>query len=314
MPYDAIVSRSDVSALVPEQVSDAILKGMTNQSAALTLFRRIGMSTNQTKMPVLAALPTAYFVDGDTGLKQTTEANWDKKFLNVEELAAIVPIPESVLDDTSFDVWGNIRPLLEQAVARALDDAIFFGTNKPASWPTAIVAAATAASNVVARGANTAGANGGLAADISDTFSAVENEGFDVNGVIATRAYRGRLRNLRDANGVLLQEVSPSSAYGVDITYPMRGLWPTGASKPELIAGDFTNGILGTRQDFTYKILDQAVITDSDGNIVYNLPQQDMVALRIVFRCAFQVANVINYDEQTEANRYPFAVLTSPAS
>jgi hypothetical protein len=77
------------------------------------------MATNQTRLPVLSALPTAYFVNGDTGLKQTTEVAWANKFLNVEELATIVPIPEAVLDDAGFDVWGNGHAAADQdAIAR----------------------------------------------------------------------------------------------------------------------------------------------------------------------------------------------------
>ena len=34
------------------------------------------MSAKFKKQPVLSALPVAYFVNGDTGLKQTTEAAW----------------------------------------------------------------------------------------------------------------------------------------------------------------------------------------------------------------------------------------------
>src|SRR3954447_13807268 len=116
MPYNNLVSRTSAQALIPEVVSNDILGGLANQSAALQMFRQVRMSTNQTRMPVVSALPTAYFVTGDTGLKQTTEAAWANKFLNVEEIAAIVPIPEAVFDDAGFDVWGNVRSLLENAI------------------------------------------------------------------------------------------------------------------------------------------------------------------------------------------------------
>lgn len=311
MPYNNVISRTDAAALIPEQVSGVMLKNLQNESASLALFRRVPLSTNQTRLPVLAALPTAYFVNGDTGLKQTTEVNWANKYLNVEEIAAIVPIPEAVLDDTSFDVWDSVRPLLEQAIGRTLDAAVFFGTNKPSSWPTDIVTAAVAAGNVAARGTNAAAA-GEIAADISATFATVEADGYDVNGVVANRTYRGYLRDARDAQGVRLSEVSSTEAYGVDIAYPMRGQWPTGLSAAEFIAGDFMEGVIGVRQDFTYKILDQAVIQDNTGAIQYNLAQQDMVALCVVFRCAWQVANTINYDQPTEGSRYPAGVLLVP--
>lgn len=308
MPYNNIISRTDAAALIPEDVAAGVLQGAREQSAALQLFRRVPMSSAQTRMPVLSALPTAYFVTGDTGLKQTTEANWANKYLNAEELAAIVPISEAVLDDASFDVWGAVRPLLEEAIGRALDAAIFFGTNKPASWPDDIVTAAVAAGNDVERGTATA-AEGGIQADISALFATVEADGYDVNGLVASRVYRAFLRNVRDTTGQLIADPT----YGVRVVYPMRGLWPSGTGEAEAIAGDFTEGIIGVRQDITYKVLDQAVIQDNTGAIQYNLAQQDMVALRVVARFAFQVANIINRDQPTEADRYPFAVMTTPA-
>lgn len=311
MPYDNLISRSDAAALIPEDVAGSVLVGAREQSAALQLFRNVPMSTAQQRMPVISALPVAYFVNGDTGLKQTTEAAWANKFLNVEEIAAIVPIPEAVVDDTSFDTWGTIRPLLAEAVGRTLDAAVFFGTNKPASWPTDIVTAAIAAGNAVNRGTNNQAA-GLIAGDINDVLATVEADGYDANGAIATRSMRGRLRTVRASDGTRLAEVTPTEAYGVPIRYPMRGLWPTGSGAAEFVAGDFGEGILGVRQDLTYKLLDQAVIQDATGAIVFNLAQQDMVAMRVVARFAWQVANVINRDQPVEASRYPFGVLRAP--
>jgi hypothetical protein len=92
----------------------------------------------------------------------------------------------------------------------------------------------------------------------------------------------------------------------------MRGLWPTtGAEHAEAIIGDFTKGIIGVRKDVTVKLLTEATLVDGSGNTTYNLAQQDMIALRFTFRAAYQVANTITYDKQTEAERYPFAVMTS---
>lgn len=311
MPYNNLISRTSAQALIPEDVSNDILGGLANDSAALQMFRQVRMATNQTRMPVLSALPTAYFVNGDTGLKQTTQVDWSNKFLNVEELAAIVPIPDAVFDDTGFDVWGNIKPLLVDAIARALDAAVIFGTNKPASWGGAIVTDATTAGNVVNRSVGTARTDkAGLAGYFSDAFAQVEADGFAVTGIAANTTYKGLLRNTRDANGQLLSEVNPQSVYGEVVKYPMRGLWPASAAgAAEAIVGDWSQGILGIRQDITYKVLDQSVIQDNTGAIIYNLAQQDMTALRVVFRCAFQTANTLNYDNGDAGTRYPFSVI-----
>lgn len=313
MPYNNIISRTDAAALIPEQVAQTMLTNLTTESAALTLSQRVPIASSQTRLPVLAALPTAYFVNGDTGLKQTTEVNWSNKFLNVEELAAIVPIPEAVLDDANFDVWGSVRPLLEQAIGRALDAAVLFGVNKPASWPADIVASAAAAGNTRARG-TAAAAAGGIAEDFNALFGLVEADGFDVNGVASRTSYRALLRGARDANGQPLADLTGNTILGEAVRFVAPGIWPSGAAAAEAIAGDWQQSVIGVRQDFTYKILDQAVLQDATGAIQYNLAQQDMVALRVVFRVAWQVANTINYENAVEAGRFPFAVMTAPAA
>lgn len=311
MPYSNVVGRDDVSPLIPEETSREIIQNVADSSAALRFFRRINLSTSQARMPVLAALPTAYFVSGDTGIKQTTEMAWKNKFLNVEEIACIVPIPEAVLDDSDYDLWAEIRPRIEEAVGRTLDAAVFFGTNKPASWPTNVVAAAVAAGNTYTRGTNAANV-GGIAEDVNQIMALVEADGYDVNGHVTRRTYRARLRSARDSTGQKLLDVSTNTIEGAPLMYAMPGLWPSGAGSAELITGDWTQGIIGVRQDMTWKLLDQAVITDGSGVIQYNLAQQDMVAMRVVARFAFEVPNPINYDQLTEASRYPFGVLVAP--
>lgn len=313
MPYNNVVSRSSVAALVPEEVSTQMMTNISEQSAILALGTVIPLANNTTRFPVLSALPTAYFVTGDTGLKQTTEAAWGNKYLYVEEIATIVPIPEAVLDDANFDVFGQIRPLMETAVVRALDAAIIFGTNAPTTWASEgnLVGKAVAAGNVIARGTNNAAA-GGLHQDISDLVGTLEADGQVPNGAIANITVRGRLRSVRDTTG----QTIPLPADLPTPVFPgsLAGLWPTGLSAAEMVVGDFTKLIVGIRQDMTYKLLDQAVLTNGSAAIQFNLPQQDMVALRLVFRAGYAVSNPINLQQSTEASRSPFAVLRSPAA
>jgi HK97 family phage major capsid protein len=320
MAYNNLISRTEVQSLINEQVSTLMLQGLNNQSAAMNLFNRIVIPTNRTRFPVISALPTAFFVTGDTGMKQTTEVNWTDKYIDVEELAAIVPIPQAVLDDATYDIWGNVRPLLENAIARALDAAIFFGTNKPASWPSDINTAANAAGNIVNRSAGTppTAASGGIAELINQLLATMEADGYDATGFVLNPTYKTRLRAARDVNGQLLMDINGgvSNVWGLPTQYPMAGLWPapaTGAA--EAFALRTENFILGVRQDFTTTIHTEGVITDNGTPpiIQYNLMQQDMAALRVVFRVGWQVSNPMNYQQGTEASRYPAAVLRQAA-
>lgn len=309
MPTNNIIDRGDAGALIPEETSREIIQGLPAQSVALSKMRRVTMSRKQQRMPVLTALPHAYFVNGDTGLKQTTEQNWGNKYLNAEELAVIVPIPEAVLDDADYDIWGEIRPRIEEAMGAVIDGAVLFGTDKPASWADSIVSIADAAGSEIVRGA-VAGQD--VSVDISDAMTLVEEDGFDVNGFVARKNIKGALRGLRTSEGALifqptLQAGTPDTLYGESLQFANNGAWVN--AQADLIMGDWGEAIMAVRQDFTYKLLDQAVITDNAGAIIYNLAQQDMVALRVVFRCAYQVSNSINRLSPVEANRSPFSVL-----
>ena len=82
----------------------------------------------------------------------------------------------------------------------------------------------------------------------------------------------------------------------------------------ELVGGDWTKLVYSIRQDISWKLLDQAVITDPTNSnaIVLNLAQQDAVALRVTFRAGWalpQPASRVAGD-----TRFPFASLVGVTS
>jgi hypothetical protein len=101
---------------------------------------------------------------------------------------------------------------------------------------------------------------------------------------------------------------------GNPVSYPMRGMWPTGAGTGvRAFLGDWGQFVLAVRQDITLKTSSEAVIQDNTGAIVYNSFQQDLTFLRLTFRAGWQVANTVNQDQPTEASRYPVTVLRTAA-
>jgi len=315
MPYTNYISRTDAAALIPEEAQKEIIQSVAEASVVMKLGRRLAnMSRKQFRMPVLSLFPTAYFVDvapEDKALKQTTEVNWENKYINAEEIAVIVPIPEAVLDDVDYDIWGEIKPLIAEEFGRVFDAAVLFGTGAPAAtWPTDIAAQCVVAGNDV-----TLGVGADMYEDIFDVNGVIgelEADGFMHNGAVADMGMRARLRGLRDADGGLIfsRSVQDAGSYMLDgepMHFPRNGCWDI--AQAHMIVGDWSQLVYSVRQEMTYKLLTEAIIQDAAGNIVYNLPQQDMVALRCVMRLGWQVPNPINRVNAVEATRYPFASL-----
>ncbi len=304
-----IVNRTDLSGLIPEPVTREIIQGVTEGSAVLQMGRRLPNMTSKTQtMNVLDMLPTAYFVNGDTGMKQTTKMKWDKKKIYAEEIAVIVPIPEAVLDDAEYDIWGEVRPRLVEAFGKVIDSAILFGTNKPTSWRDSVLDTCKKAGSVVAATPyiyDDIMAEGGVIAK-------VEESGYLVNGIMSAIQMRAKLRGLKDLNGVPLfktdmQGATPYALDGSPMYFPRNGAFDT--TKALMFAGDWTELVYSIRQDITFKIFDQGVVQDpSDNSIVYNLMQNDMVALRAVMRLGWEIPNPKSAYNDNIANPCPFAV------
>lgn len=303
-----IIDRTRAEALIQEQVVSTIFQAAPKQSVFMSLARKLpNMTSKQTRIPVLDMLPVAYWVNGDTGFKQTSQQAWDNVFLTAAELAVIVPIPEAVLDDAEFDILGEVTPRVNEAIGSRVDAAILFGANRPAEWQNDIITMARQAGNNV---------SGGVTYDTllgpTGVISKVEEAGHMVNGVVAGMKVRGALRGIKTTDGVPLfkSDMQGSTQYALDgapMYFPQNGAFDT--SIAQMIVGDWSQAVYSIRQDVTTKILDQGVIQDPNTKeIVYNLAQQDMIALRVVFRMGWALPNPATAMD-TDRMLVPFAYI-----
>lgn len=307
------ISRQAAEALIQEQLIPTIVQTPIEDSTFMRLARRLpNMTSNKTRMKVLELLPLAYWITGDTGFKKTSEQAWANVFIDAEECAVIVPIPEAVIDDADTDIMAEVTPRVREAIGQLVDSATMFGLNKPATWRADLVTSARQAGNNVAGGTVTydklLGAGGVIAK--------VEEGGFAVNGAVSAMTMRAKLRGIKNSNDAPLfksdmQGPTPYSLDGAPMYFPKNGAFATNIA--EMIVGDWSQAVYSIRQDITVKILDQAVIQDpTTGAIVFNLAQQDMIALRVVFRMGWALPNPASAFDPDRVN-CPFAYL-EPAS
>lgn len=286
-----IVSRESAEALIHEQIMNTVFQDAPKSSILMQLGRKLpNMTSKQTRVPVLSMLPMAYWVGGDTGMKQTSRQQWENVYITAGELAVIVPIPEAVLDDASFDIMGEVTPRVNEAIGMKFDEAAIFGVDRPPEWQNDIITLARQAGNNV---------SGGITFDTilaqDGMFGKVEEAGYIVDGVIAAMRARAALRGIKDdaSRPIFMPSMQDRTQYTLDgapVYFPENGSFdPTVA---QMVAGNWRQLVWAMRQDIETKILDQAVIQDpSTKDIVYNLAQQDMIALRVTFRAGFAVPN-----------------------
>ena len=307
------ITREDVEVL-EKAITPGILSGSPKSSIVLTLMSRLpNMTSGQEVMRVFDVLPEAFWVNGDSGQKGITRAAWDKVHITAEEVAVIVPIPEAVLNDADYDIVGQILPKIQEAFGKVIDEAILFGRNKPIRFRNDIITSARNAGNNVAVPANANYYD--LLLGVGGVISKIEESGYMPNGIVSALTMRAKLREIKDGYGrpLYISAMQGATQYALDgqpLFFPENGAFDSGVAS--IIVGDWKQAVYSIRQDVTVKLLTEGVIQGGDGKILYNLGQQDMVALRVVLRMGWAMPNPVSRLDG-DRTRCPFAYLEAVA-
>lgn len=302
------VTRENASALITPEESNEIFQAVVESSTALKLMTRLpNMGTNVREYPIMDSYPMAGFVDGDAGLKMTTNMKWTKDKIVAEEIAAIVAVPDNVAADADYDIFAQMKPRLVEAAGKVIDAAIFFGTNKPTAWRAGIVPAAVTAQNNVTATADIVTdvfGEGGLIAK-------VEEDGYFPESIVSAISMRAKLRGLKDKNDrpLFMENLHQGAQYtlaGMGMEFPRNGAFD--ATQALMVTGDWSQAVYAIRQDVTFDVFTSGVVSDAEGKVVYNLMQNDMKAIRMVIRLGWNILNPINAVNPDGSKRFPFAV------
>lgn len=300
----ADITRAEVASLIAEEYGPQVIKAATQGSTALAAFPTVNMGTKTRNMPVLATLPEADWVtDTDnTGVKPTSQATWANKTLVAEEVAVIVPIHENTLDDATEDILAQLADLGGQAIGKKLDEAVFFGNDKPVTWTSPdLLSAATSAGNLFQVQDGAASADD-IYGSILQAAGALADDGFDPETLVSKRGLMYQFANLRATDGTPI--LTGTSVSGFDTYWNRNGAWAPASATAFVV--DSSTVRIGVRQDITVKFLDQATLGSGENQI--NLAERDMVALRFKARFAYVLGNPVT--PETGAQTYGVAAIT----
>lgn len=319
----AITNRSVV---IPVEYSREIIAGILGASKALELGRRLpDMKGNTYKLNVLSSLPVANWVSKtqtqpneegkEINRKSLTQLAWEGKDVVAEEIACIVPIAINTLSDVEnfgVEIVPTITNEVVGAFQKVIDETILFGVNNPFTGLTGVVPATVSAGASVSWNGN-----GATFYDaVSDAMSLVEASGYVPNAILGAPSLRGAFRKMRTTDGqqILGGEIVDDLARHYDLT----GGFVT--STAFAIVGDFTQLVYSMREEMRMSVLEEATLVDPNtGTTLYNLAQQDMIALRFVMRLGYQIPNPINRVGSASetagdvTSAFPFAVITKTA-
>lgn len=300
------VSRTDLAGLIPEEEVREVFKGVEAQSAAMKLLYRLpNLSTKVSKLKVLDSLPVIYWQGADTARKQLTTQAWKNKFLTAEELAVIIPISKLALDDADYDIWGEIKPKVQEAISGKIDEAIFIGgSGVPSSFPKGLLEQAQEKGLVVAEDGTKK-----FYQLVSEALGLIEDLGYDASAIIGGPSLKKSFRDMTDTTGQL---ITGSEIGSLSREVVKNGSWDK--SKASFMVGDFKQFVYAIRQELEAQLFETGVIQDpSTGAILYNLLQDDMAAVRFTFRMGWQAPNPINALAGDETLRLPLAVVVPSA-
>jgi HK97 family phage major capsid protein len=272
--------KDELQGFVPVEQAGEIMKGIARGSSILRLSKVEPMTSETKKIPVMTEGAGAYWVGEGERIK-TSKAQWIFPELVAKKLAVIIPVTKEKLNDTTIDVFNELKATIAEAFYTSIDAACLFGTGSP--FTKNILKSATDGGNVIVDGTST------LDLDVSDAMSLIEDAGLDVNGFAAHYGIKNRLRKLRDKNGnqLFVNGIDQKEFYDSPIEFSRNGAWDK--TKAELIAADWSKSLVGIREGIEYEILKEATLqgtVDADGKPI-SLAEQDMIAIKATMRLGF---------------------------
>lgn len=291
---------TNVSSLLPTDVSSEIQAKMLNASIVQALARRVSVPGSGLTIPVISGEPTAAWT-AETARKPVSTHTLNKLVLTPKKLAVIEPFSDEFRRDLP-GLYAELVRRLPNSLAKKFDaDALYGDRTQIGSLYDESKASSTNADQQVL---DTTDAYG----DVLAAITKVATNGYEANGIAVSPAGEAILMGAVTTAGspLFLPSAISSSGIGQVFGRPVyRSKAITdgtsldadgsggGATNINMlgVVGDWTQAIWGTVSGVSISFSDQAVLYVDGGANDIHLWQQNMFAVRAEIEIGFIVAD-----------------------
>lgn len=271
---DTTFLKDNLKGSVPVEISNEVIKGIATGSVAMQVCRTTPMTSDTKVLPVLTDGGKAYWVNEGAKIGTTLNA-WDYPQLEAKKLAVIIPVTKEKLADSVLNVMEEIKQGIADQFVKAIDSAIFFGTDTPFSTSiigTMLPANKVPCTDVVA-----------FPGAISEALGKVEEVDLIPTAIISGPATKKTIRNSKDLNGNALVTntgvLTEGTIYQTPVHYLKVGAFDN--EKAQILTGDFSRAVIGLRDSIEYTVLTEGTVGE------LNLGEQDLAAIKCTMRLGF---------------------------
>ena len=284
-PIDLNRGSSNVSKILPKEISSEIWAKALEESAVMRLARRVNMPGTGITIPMITADAAAAWVAESTE-KAVSEASLDGKVLTPYKLAVIEIFSNEFRRDLPA-VYAELARRLPNSIGKKFDETVFAGTAPGTGFD--VLTNSTVVNIQDTTGSKTVYGN------LVTVLSTVAATDAELTGWAISPKADAVLLGAVDGDGrpIFIPNATDTRAIGSLLGSPVvrtRRAYKQGTENDVLgFAGDWSQAVWGMVNDISFSISEEATINDGTNQI--NLWQRNCFAIRVEAELAFACMN-----------------------
>jgi len=276
------MTTDDNGAIIPPEEFIAEVSRLEEEYGVASRYVNLRRTTNNSLRGIKGGDDLTLVKTSELGIKSKQETSYEQFTLTHLEYTGIVPVSDTLLEDSAIDLWSDLTNRFARANAIRQDQLVFTENDTDDDVYGILNATGTAQVSVSSLTEDVT-----IADALNEMMYEVPTPSMSNGRFYLHRSLLGLVQRLKDSsNRYIWQPGIDGGASGTiwGMPYSLTEVLPSineiEDGDPFLIFGDLRNTILSVRVPMQTQFFNTGVITDASGSVLLNLMQQDAQAIR----------------------------------